>query len=138
MPIVEAFAVPVVLKAVEFLFGEAQKMMEARRAAYNKPNPDVTPPPDIPLLAQDKSVVLSCKISAELAQMQQETIESILWQINRYEKNRLRLEQRIALEGGEDYAPLSVVNQLHVQEDAILKRSQELANLVNNLIKQAQ
>lgn len=136
--IVEAFAIPVLMKAVDFLFGETQKILEERRLARQKPDSEAAAPPDIPLLELDKETVLHRKVSQELAERQAEAIEALLEEINIYQRNRQRLEKRAALEGGKDFAPISVINQLHAQEDAILERSRQLAGLLDNLTRQGQ
>lgn len=137
MALVELFAIPVVLKAVDFLFGEAKEIMGARRKARQKPDSEAASPPDIPLLEQSKETVLNRKISQELAEQQVAEIEALLSQIEIYQKNRRRLDKRVALEGGIDYAPIGVVNQLYVQEDAILENSKELADLLSSLTRQS-
>jgi hypothetical protein len=54
--LVEIFAIPVLLKAVDFLFDEAKNILEERRIARQNPNLQVTDPPDIPLIDQEKDI----------------------------------------------------------------------------------
>lgn len=125
--------VPILMRAVDFLFDEAKKILQERRAARQSAERQAAPPPDIPLLDQDKQAVLERRVSEELAARQEITIQGLLEEIAIYQRNYQRLSKRVALEGGRDFAPLGVVNQLEIQEDAILERSQRLAEIVDGL-----
>ncbi len=129
----DPIAVPIVMKAVDFLFGEAKKILEERRQARQKPDRPVAPPPDIPLLEQDKETVLKRQVSKELVKREEQAIQGILDEAAVYQQNLQRLQKRVALEGGIDYAPIGVVNQLHAQEDALLEASQRLAVVIERV-----
>jgi hypothetical protein len=130
---IETVAIPILMRAVDFLFDEAKKILQERRAARQSTERQVAPPPDIPLLDQDKQTILERQVSEELAARQESAIQGLLEEIAIYQRNYQRLSKRVALDGGRDYAPLGVVNQLEIQEDAILERSQRLAEIVDGL-----
>jgi len=132
---IDPLAVPILMKAVDFLFDEAKKILEERRAARQSAERQVAPPPEIPLLEQDKAVVLKRRVSEELAARQEGAIKALLDEIAIYQSNYQRLSKRVALEGGRDYAPVGVLNQLEAQEDAILERSQRLAQIVDEVAR---
>ena len=134
--LVETFAIPVLMKAVDFLFDEAKNILAERQATRQEAGRQATAPPDIPLLDQDKESILRRKVSEELARQQEQAIQSLLEEIEIYRRNYQRLKKRVALEGGLDFAPVSVANQLQAQEDAILETSQRLAAIVNALTEQ--
>ena len=67
---IETIAVPVLMKAVDFLFDEAKKILQERRDARQSAERQAAPPPDIPLLDQDKQTVLERRVSEELAASQ--------------------------------------------------------------------
>jgi hypothetical protein len=133
--LVDAFAVPVVLKAVEFLFGAAKDVLEERHAARQSSESEAASVPEIPLLNQDKEAILKHKVSEELIRQQQQLMEGTLEEIGIYQKNYQRLKKRMALEGGPEFAPISVVNQLRIQEDHILEASRRLAGILDDLIE---
>jgi transposase len=132
---IEVVAVPILMKAVDFLFGEAKKILEERRAARQKDKQSVAAPPDIPLLNESKEIVVRRKVSEELVKRQEQALQGLLDEIAIYQQNLQRLQKRVALEGGMDFAPVSVVNQLRAQQDAILDKSQQLAAIVDSLSK---
>jgi hypothetical protein len=132
---IETIAVPILMKAVDFLFDEAKKILEERRAARQSAERQAAPPPEIPLLDQDKLVVVKRQVSEELAASQETAIQGLLDEIAIYQSNYQRLSKRVALEGGRDYAPISVVNQLEAQENTILERSQRLAQIVDGVAR---
>ncbi len=82
------------------------------------------------------NLVTSSKVSQELAKQETAEIKNLLETIAIYQNNRRRLDKRAALEGGEDFAPINVINQLRAQEDAILEKSKELAFLLDKLTEQ--
>jgi hypothetical protein len=130
---IETVAVPILMKAVDLLFGETKKILEERRAARQSAERQIAPPPEIPLLDQDKQTVVKRQVSEELATRQEGAIKALLDEIAIYQVNYQRLSKRVALEGGRDYAPVNVLNQLEAQEDAILERSQRLAQIVDGV-----
>jgi hypothetical protein len=129
---VEAFAIPVVLRAVDFLFGEAKSMLAERRIGRRKEN-QAPPPAPIPLLDQDKQAILKRKVSDELAREQERALEGLLEEIEIYQKNLQHLRKQAALNGGLAFAPIHVVRQMEVQEDAILDCSRQMADIIGKL-----
>ena len=130
---IETMAVPVLMKAVDFLFDQAKAILAERRAAHEKPGVQPAPPPEIPLLEQDKQSVVQRRVSEELVRRKEEAIDALLEEIAIYQRNYDRLKKRVALEGGPDFAPISVSNQLEAQQDAILEASQRLAAIVDEV-----
>ena len=86
------------------------------------------------LLARNREEVLQTKVSATLAEQELATVAALLDEIAIYQRNRQRLQRRVALEGGADYAPISVLNQLASQEEALLRISEQLAAIVGGLM----
>lgn len=132
---VEIIAVPILMKAVDFLFGAARNILDERRAARQKDKQLVAAPPDIPLLNERQETVVRRKVSEELVKRQEQAVQGLLDEIAIYQQNLQRLQKRAALEGGIDFAPVGVVNQLRAQQDALLEKSQQLAAIVDSLSK---
>jgi hypothetical protein len=133
--LVEAFAIPVLTRAVDFLFNEAKNILEERRAARQTPDLKMAAPPDIPLLEQDKEAVLKHKVSEEMAKAKERAVQSILEEIEIYQGNYYHLQKQVALGGGLDYADPGLANKLHAQEDNILEASRQLAAIIGELIR---
>ncbi len=132
----DTIGVPIVMKAVDFLFGVAKSVLDERRAAREKSPAQVQAPPEIPLLDQPKETVVHRKISQDLVKRKEQAIQSTLEEIDIYQSNYQALKKRVALYGGPDYAPIADKNQLRAQEDALLEASQKLAAIVQSLSSQ--
>lgn len=132
MPYVELFAIPVLLKAVDFLFGEAQKMMEERRTDRQE-NASLPAPPEIPLLGRTKDSLLQTRVSEELARQQEKEVGHILELLEGYRQNRHWAREQVMNYGGLAHAPIITRNTLLTQEKEIFKLSQELAEIVERL-----
>jgi|GEM_PF-2690791 len=128
--------IPILLKAVDFLFDVAKGVLEERRQARREAKAAVQPLPSIPLLNQDRETVRQRKVSKRLAEQKEQAIQGILDELAIYQGNYQQLKKRVALEGGPAFAPVNVINQLRVQEDAILEASQRLATILDDLTRQ--
>jgi HEAT repeat protein/tRNA A37 threonylcarbamoyladenosine biosynthesis protein TsaE len=133
--LIEMVGIPVLLRAVDFLFDEAKKIWDERRAARQSDESHVPAPPDIPLLAQDKGLVLKRKVSKEAVQRKERAIQGILKEIEVHEQNYQDARIGIARHGGRYDAPPILRHRLQEHEDAILEASQRLATLVESLSK---
>jgi hypothetical protein len=131
----EPFAISILMKAVDFLFGEAKTILEERRTARQNSKQQTTPAPDIPLIRQDKESLIKQLVAKELVKYNEQAIRSILDEIETYRYNLEHCRRRVALEGGLPYASLSAINELRVQEDCILEASQRLASILDSLTK---
>ncbi|MBN2394515.1 MAG: hypothetical protein JXR84_27530 [Anaerolineae bacterium] len=133
----EMFAFQTLTKAVNFLFTEASKILEERRLARQQGHQQAAAPPQIITLEEHPTAttVLQIKITDELAQRKEQAIQGIMDEIAIYQTNYQRLKRRVALEGGIDFAPIAVVNQLFAQEDGILEASKRLDTILQDLMK---
>ncbi len=132
---IEAIGIPILMKAIDFLFNEAKNIMEERRAARQSSKSQAKEPPEIPLLDQPKETVVRRKVSEDLVKRKEQAIQGILTEVEIYQQNYQRLRERIALYGGVKFAPVGDVNQMEAQQDAILEASQRLAALVDEVEK---
>ena len=135
----EMFAFQTLTKAVNFLFTEASKILEERRLARQQGHQQAAEPPKIITLEEHPTAttVLQIKITDELAQRKEQAIKGIMDEIAIYQTNYQRLKRRVALEGGVDFAPIAVVNQLFAQEDGILEASKRLDMIFQDMIAQS-
>jgi len=135
----EMLAFQTLTKAVDFLFTEASKILEERRLARQQGHQQAAEPPKIITLEQHPTAatVLQIKVTDELVQRKEQAIQGILDEIAIYQTNYQRFKKRVALEGGIDFAPIAVVNQLLAQEDAILEASKRLDVIFQDLIAQS-
>jgi phage-related minor tail protein len=60
-------------------------------------------------------------------------VESLMKQIEIYVGNLQHLSQQAGQYGGEELAPLHVVNQIKLQRKSIVERLNELADLMNQI-----
>lgn len=132
--LVETFAIPVLNKAVDFLFDQVKKILEERRAARQSGKTDVEPP-NIPLLEQEKEVVLKHKVSEEAAKQKERRIQAILEEVAIREKNYQDEKINIARHGSIYDAPTIARHRFQEAEDALLETSQRLANEIESLTK---
>jgi hypothetical protein len=130
---IDAFAIPVLMKAVDFLFGEVKEIMEDRRLARKQVEKNKKD--EIPLLGKSKDEVMKAKVSEQALAQRQQAIQGTLEELIIYHANYQRLKKRVALDGGIDYTDVSIANQLRLQEDALIEVSQKLGILIDGLTK---
>jgi hypothetical protein len=127
----EPIAAVALTKAVDFLFDEASKLMEERRAARKtRGDADDTPPVQDNAGATKKEEVLAIQPKTVYLKDIPKEVEHCIKMIHQYRNNKRSLDDTIAAYGGYRFAPLNIQNQLRDSEDEIKNWSQQLKNLV--------
>jgi hypothetical protein len=127
----EPIAVVALTKAVDFLFDEAGKLMEERRAARKeRGDEEDTPavPADTPITKKEEILSLQPK-TVYLKDIPQE-VKHCLDMIHQYRDNRRRLNATIAAYNGFLFAPGHIQYQLRDSENQIKHWCQQLKDLV--------
>jgi len=130
---IEVLAVPILVKAVDFLFDQAKETLAERRDARQKEHSQINPPLEIPLLDKDKESVLNRRVSEEMVRLKQKEVESTLVEIAAYQKNLQRLREQIAAAGGPKNAPIDKLSLRDAQEESVLEASARLAKIIDSI-----
>ena len=119
-------------KAVDFLFGEAGKLLDERR----KVRQDVGKDDDTPVLkgevTQKEVLVISQDLQTKNIYLRDlpNEVDHILRLIESYRSNRRILENQIRHAGGVNRAPIDKVNDLQSTDDDIRYNIQRLKDLI--------
>jgi HEAT repeat protein len=132
---IEVLGIPILTKAIDFLFDETKKILEERRDARKIKGSDAAPPPNIPLLNQNKDDVLRETVSEKDFKSLSPNIEDSILEVETYQRNLQNIRKTIASQGGIVNADIRWRNQLKENEDGLLEASQRLAQLINDITK---
>jgi len=137
----EPIAIAALTKGIDFLFGEAGKILEERKLARQKRGENDSDEHNHNKEAVDSNPQ-SVKTREELKSLQPKTlhlrdipqeVRFYLDQIHQYRENRRLLEQQAAAYGGFTYAPLIVQNQTRNAEREIYDNCQKLKQLIEEV-----
>ncbi len=128
----EPIAVVALTKAVDFLFDEAGKLMEERRAARKaRGDAEDTPAPPAGAVTTTKEEVLSLQPKTVYLKDIPKEVQHCLDMIHQYRDNKRRLDATIAAYNGFLFAPGHIQYQLRDSEDQIKHWCQQLKNLID-------
>lgn len=134
----EAIAVPVVLKAVDFLFEEVSKIINDSKTKRNNPKQDEKKQPE---LAFDDSVesVISTKEQATIQPISEDSlrrnkakIEHLIRLLEIYTKNYYLAKEKYARWGSE-LVPAVIVHSLDESEEQVIQTAKELQDVLSDM-----
>lgn len=131
----EPLGLTVLIKAVDFLFDEAGKLLQELRQ-QRKSQLDSTKSPQDKMESRGatrKDEILSRHPNLLSLDETTKEINHCLSQIHQYSQNKRTLETQIALHGGLVFAPLPLQNQLQQTDDEIEKWCVQLKRIVEEV-----
>jgi hypothetical protein len=134
----EPMAIIVLTKAIDFLFGEAGKLMEERRSARQKRGDEIKAEHNnisSQVIVNKETLKGSQPKLLELREIPKE-VEHSINQIRQYGINKRLLEEQAAKYGGFTFAPLIVQNQIRDAEEEIYNNCQKLKHLIEEVYDQ--
>jgi hypothetical protein len=125
-----------VAKAINWVLSAADRFLKVKRG-QTKPD-DPIPPLPIPETENEAAQVLpSLQIKREVdaftLELLASQVDSLMKQIEIYLANLQHVSQQAAQYGGEEFAPIPLVNQIKLQRKSIIERLNELAGLMNQI-----
>jgi hypothetical protein len=134
----EPIAVAALTKAIDFLFGEAGKLMEERRLARkNRGDEQSDSGSDISAKTKKDTKAIASKEDIKNLEPKELHLRDIPQEVKHYldliharRQNRRQLEQQATAYGGFTYAPLIVQNQIRSSEQEIYENCRKLKRLV--------
>jgi hypothetical protein len=130
-----------VAKGINWVFSAADHFLKLRRG---QTSPD-EPAPALPdagevvegEIVEEAKVPSSPRVKPDIDEftlnLLASQVESLMKQIEIYVGNLQHLSQQAGQYGGEELAPLHVVNQIKLQRKSIVERLNELADLMNQI-----
>jgi SET domain-containing protein len=132
----EGIAIATVTKAIDFLFGEAVKLMDERRQQRKARGESVVERPSTGN-AIDKKEVLNktSKVDPKTLFLRDypKEIEHCIEQIHKLRNNKRMLEDQVNNYGGFSFAPLITQNQIRLTEDEIERWIIRLRTIVEDV-----
>lgn len=130
----DSIAVVALIKAVDFLFEQAGKLMDERREArIKRGESDDTPHIQAGTGATTKEEVLSWQPKNIYLKDIPQEVKHCLEMIEQYRKNKRYTDATIAQFGGFNLAPINVRNEAIVQDNEIKNWIQKLKDLVEKV-----
>jgi len=127
-------AANVLMKAVDFLFGEAKALMEERRQARKERGKDeATPEKQTGTAYTTKEEVEAWQPKSIYLKDFPNEMKHCIAQIEKYRSNKRQIEIRISHLGGAMQAPVSLINDLEAQEESIKEYAQRLKRLFEDV-----
>jgi hypothetical protein len=132
----ETASLPILIKAVDFLFDECKKIMDERREkrkpAKTEPPQPVSAPAEV---VQTKESVLRLPIRPEAWTQTEKQVNHLMTLLEIHQDNR-RLLSKQAAQWGEALVPPIIVNSLRNEETKILEIGAELQTLLSEVYAQ--
>ena len=142
----ETIQIPLLLKAIDFVFDEGRKILEERRERRktNESVPEIKeidPEPAkevVPLepekINEIKQDLISSKIDELLWRNYQREIESLVTQLEKHTQNYYTLKEQEA-EWGTALIPPVIASQIRTKENAIIETRQRLETALSKVYK---
>lgn len=141
---IDPVQLPILLKAIDFVFDEGHKILEERRERRKQNNnalkvEDPEPEKEIISLEPEKTAeikqdLISSKIDELLWKNNQREIESLVRQLEKHTQNYYILKEQEA-EWGSALVPPVIVSQIRAKEDSILETRQRLETVLAKVYK---
>ena len=141
---IETIHLPILLKAIDFVFEEGRKILEERRerrkrneAGPNSKDPEPAPettPPDVQEQNEIKQELLGSKVDEILWQDHQMEVEHLVRLLETYSQN-YRLAREQYAKWGSALVPPIVVNNLKEAETSMLETLEQLENALSKVYK---
>ncbi len=141
---IEAIQLPILMKAIDFVFEEGRKILEERRerrkAQENPPKAEIQEP------AQEATIVEVQKAEATKQELLAAKIDEILWKnhemevqhlvrlLETYSRNYQLAKEQYA-KWGSALVPPIIVNNLNEAENALLETIQQLETVLSKVYK---
>lgn len=132
---VEAAAVPILVKAVDFLFGQAREILKERRerreAEHKSDSGASVPPSDVPgsTAITVRREAINQHVQRAAVDRAQGEIEHLLTLLEIYTRN-YRLAREQYAKWGSELVPAIVVNRLAEAEDQVATTTRELEKVL--------
>lgn len=147
----DAIQIPILLKAIDFVFDEGRRILEERRerrkaetsapAAVQPPQAEVQPPaeqeaaPLAPEQAEEiKKDLVTSKIDELLWQTHENEVRSLVRQLEKHTQGYYTLKEQFA-EFGSAYVPPHIVSQIRDREELILETRTRLEAVLSKIYK---
>ncbi len=135
---------PILLKAIDFVFDEGRKILEERRERRKSEDsaPDIKEqetakeisPPPIQENEETKEDLLSAKIEEKLWQDNQKEIEHLVRLLEKHTGNYYTLKEQYA-EFGSIMAPPHILSQMKEKENLIIETKKRLEDILSKVYK---
>lgn len=136
---------PILLKAIDFVFDEGRKILEERRERRKSEEsaPDIkeqetakeiASPPPIQESKETKQDLLSAKIEEKLWQDNQKEIEHLVRLLEKHTSNYYTLKEQYA-EFGSIMAPPHILSQMKEKENLIIETKKRLEDILSKVYK---
>lgn len=131
---IETVAIPILLKAVDFLFGEGSKILEERRKRLAKKQSSlkVIPPDQGSNAIISREEALKEKIEETVWESQQAKVTHLMTLLETYSQNYYLAREKYA-RFGRDHVPQVVVHQITEAEDEITSISKDLRDTLSQI-----
>ena len=137
---IEAIQIPILLKAIDFLFDEGRKILEERRErrkAEEAPSASAEPEPaksTPPVEETDKQELLTSKVDELSWRDNEAEVQHLVRLLEIYSRNYHVAKEQYA-KWGSALVPPIIVHNLSEAEDAMLKTSQQLETILSKVYK---
>lgn len=141
---IDPVQLPILLKAIDFVFGEGRKILEERRerrkmndnsqnSENQEPAKEITPP-ELKEENEIKQDLLSSKIDEILWQNYEADVKSLVKQLESHSTNYHLAREQYAKWGSELVPPI-VVHRMTDAENRMLETKKELENILSKVYK---
>lgn len=141
---IDPVQLPILMKAIDFVFDEGRKILEERRehrkhceAAPNPAGSQATPEPELPEPAKAQAIkqdLIASKIDELLWQNHEAEIQHLVRLLEKHTQNYYILKEQYA-QFGSAFAPPYVVSQMQEKEEAIRETRQQLEGVLSKVYK---
>ena len=141
----ETVSIPILLKAVEFLFDEGKKILEERRerrkaqSTVTDEKPETLPSKNLPSEETSKTEIIKSKeaavalpVSSSAWVDSEEKIKHLMALLEIYSKNYYLAKEEYA-KWGSALVPPIIVHNLSEAEDGVAKTTSELQSILNKV-----
>ncbi|HXQ36454.1 MAG TPA: hypothetical protein VN843_20745 [Anaerolineales bacterium] len=141
---IEAVQIPILLKAIDFVFDEGRKILDERRErrkANETPQDSKsqepageTAPPEMQEQAEVKQDLIASKIDEILWQKHEEDVKHLVKLLEKHTKNYYILKEQSA-QWGSALVPPVIMLQLEEKENAIIETRKQLEIVLSKVYK---
>jgi hypothetical protein len=135
---------PILLKALDFLFEEGHKILAERRErkkmetlAQNSDQPEPVrgmPPPDVHEKKEIKQDLIATKIDEILWQNHEEEVKHLVRLLEKHTRNYYILKEQHA-EWGSALVPPHILSQMREKENSIIETREQLESVLSKVYK---
>ena len=141
---IEAIQIPILLKAIDFVFDEGRKILEERRErrkasetapdGKNQEPAEETAPPEAQQQTEVKQELITSKIDELLWQKHEEEVNHLVKLLDKHTKNYYILKEQAA-QWGSALVPPVIMLQIEDKENSIVETRQQLENVLSKVYK---